>query len=562
MHMLRVFTLIGFLLIVSVAPVFGTTRLVPTDYATIQEAITAAVNSDTVLVATGQYLEHLNFLGKNIIVTSFYALDPDCSLILNTIINANGTGSAVILTSGETSDAVLMGFTITGGTGHLYEPGYGTFYVGGGIYLNNSSPTIKFNIITGNDTPDGGGGIFSDGGSPLIHRNTIVNNTTATSCGAGMLIKNATGGLVDSNYVQFNSALHGGGIALKHSNITLKRNVISHNVATADGGGIRIYTQSAPTIINNTISHNDGDGTGGAVQIIEESSPIFMNNIVSYTVGGGGVLATPGCTPDLSYNLFYENTGGDYIGVVPGLGDVTGNPAYVSGLPYDYHLTITSQAISHGNPAYAYNDPDGTRNDCGAFYYPLTVTPVVLASFSANLAPQGVSLIWTTASEIECWAWAVQRCVAGESFQDLSALIPGFGSSVEPHAYQYMDETAQAGQTYSYRLKQIDLDGSVTFSNPLSVTVNGVASGYSLQQNYPNPFNPQTSIAYSLAQAGPVSLRIYDTAGRLVADLVSGIRDAGLHTAVWNADGLPSGLYLCCLQAGGQIFNRQLALIK
>jgi hypothetical protein len=155
----------------------------------------------------------------------------------------------------------------------------------------------------------------------------------------------------------------------------------------------------------------------------------------------------------------------------------------------------------------------------------------------------------------------VQR-LQGASYQDVSTFIPGHGSSVEPHDYAYLDESAQPGHTYNYRLKEIDLDGSITYSNPVSVTLGLVALNYRLNQNYPNPFNPQTTLAYDLAQAGKVTLAIYDPAGRLVRELVSGNQEAGSHTVVWNAIGLPSGIYLCRLQAGGQIFNRSLTLVK
>lgn len=566
MTMLRFCVIVGFLMIFEVASAFATLWEVPITHPTIQAAITAAANTDTVLVDPGVYYERIDFLGKDILVTSEYLFSGDTTAIINTVLDGDSCGSVVKMVAGETNAAQFIGFTVKHGIGSLYQPGYGDFHVGGGFYLIGSSPTIDHNIITENFTIDGGAGIFSDGGNPIINLNTIISNQTSpVGCGAGLLIKNATGGEIDSNSIQFNAAGHGGGVALKHANISVTRNVISNNTASSDGGGIRIYTESAPSIINNTISDNSApDALGGGVEVLETSAPIFMNNIVSFTAGGGGFVVVGACTPDLSYNLFWQNTGGNYVNVAPGIGDLTGDPAYVGGAPFDYHLTGASMAIDHGNPNPIYNDPDATRNDCGAFYYDQgPTTPVVLASFSASPDAEGVALHWTTASEINCYGWLVERCQDHAAYQAISPLIRGYGTTEEPRAYNFVDVSAQAGQTYTYRLKQIDIGGAVTYFSPITITAGVTLPGeISLKQNYPNPFNPETSIIYDLPAASAVSLTVFNAAGKLVAQLASGYQPAGQHSLTWNAEALPSGSYLCRLQAAGQIFTRSLVLLK
>jgi hypothetical protein len=94
-----------------------------------------------------------------------------------------------------------------------------------------------------------------------------------------------------------------------------------------------------------------------------------------------------------------------------------------------------------------------------------------------------------------------------------------------------------------------------------------VAAGFGVMANHPNPFNPKTSIDYAVNAAGPASLRIYDSAGRLVRTLVDGVLDAGSHRAVWDGtDGagnaLPSGVYLVRLQSAGQQDSHKLLLAK
>lgn len=75
------------------------------------------------------------------------------------------------------------------------------------------------------------------------------------------------------------------------------------------------------------------------------------------------------------------------------------------------------------------------------------------------------------------------------------------------------------------------------------------AAGFRLHQNVPNPFNPTTTIAYTLPTATHVKLGVYDVRGREIAVLVDGHRPAGAHSAVWNAAGMPSGIYFCRITA-------------
>jgi hypothetical protein len=70
-----------------------------------------------------------------------------------------------------------------------------------------------------------------------------------------------------------------------------------------------------------------------------------------------------------------------------------------------------------------------------------------------------------------------------------------------------------------------------------------IPSCFALEQNYPNPFNPSTTIRYQLSVASQVSMKIYDIIGREVITLVDETRPAGFYHVVWNAAGLPGGVY-------------------
>ena len=132
--------------------IFSETLYVPENYSTIQLAINASIDFDTVLVSPGFYEENINYNGKNIVVTSTYLQDQDSSLIAQTIIDGDQDGSVAIFENNENGDAVLQGFTIQNGNGYFADPdGNGTFYTyGGGIYCQDSDPTLKDLVITNN----------------------------------------------------------------------------------------------------------------------------------------------------------------------------------------------------------------------------------------------------------------------------------------------------------------------------------------------------------------------------------------------------------------------------
>ncbi len=90
----------------------------------------------------------------------------------------------------------------------------------------------------------------------------------------------------------------------------------------------------------------------------------------------------------------------------------------------------------------------------------------------------------------------------------------------------------------------------------------GTPGSYGLSQNFPNPFNPSTMIAYQIATAGHVTLRVYDLLGREVRTLVNEYQGAGTHSIAFNAADLPSGVYLYRLRAGAYSETKKLALLK
>jgi hypothetical protein len=262
---------------------------VPADQPTIQSGIITALNGDTVLVAHGTYYENINFMGKAITVASYMLMENDTTHRDSTIINGSqpsypNSGSVVSFTSGEDTTSVIYGFTITGGTGTLYDP---IFKVGGGIYCRDSGASIKHNKIVYNSVTYNqiciGGGIGSFPSQSLNHV-TIEEN------------------VIESNSLYAQDGSSGGGIYIPLGRII--KNKISHNVNSGGvssvgfGGGIALFcdTTIARTmvkIIGNTIAYNQATssstsygGTGGGIDVQFCNILLVDNQITNNTVSG------------------------------------------------------------------------------------------------------------------------------------------------------------------------------------------------------------------------------------------------------------------------------------
>jgi hypothetical protein len=106
----------------------------------------------------------------------------------------------------------------------------------------------------------------------------------------------------------------------------------------------------------------------------------------------------------------------------------------------------------------------------------------------------------------------------------------------------------------------------VVYGDTTTVDVNDdfeLPETYTLFQNYPNPFNPLTKISFYLPFGSNVSLRVYNLLGEEVSVLLNNeFKSSGNHSIVFNAEHLPSGVYIYTLQADGKIFKNKMTLMK
>lgn len=150
---------------------------------------------------------------------------------------------------------------------------------------------------------------------------------------------------------------------------------------------------------------------------------------------------------------------------------------------------------------------------------------------------------------------------------------PGSGA-VEPGDEQTLTITVDASDLepgeYPFELR-IDTNDPAQPHLLVAVTVEVVTVStegesaplaFGLEQNYPNPFGGATVITYTLPEATSVTLEVYDVAGRRVATLVNAERDAGQHTATWDASGVAAGVYLYRIQAGERTATRRALIVN
>ena len=320
------------------------------NYTKIQAGINVASAGDTILVHPGTYTENLDFNGKKIVLGSLFLTTADTTFISKTIIDGNKAGSVILLQNREDVNTAVVGLTIQNSAS-----------ANAGISLLNSGATIKncniiknagegiyalndsYSIIENNRISNNGsfGVYFGYGARGIVRSNSIVGNRS------GISIYLSSPSTIEKNIISSNS---GGGIDVDASGATIRFNLINNN------GGQGIYCGRGTQIINCTIANNL------AGIILQHNSTVkILNSIIWGNQDKELAL-------ELNANGTWDVTYSLVKGGWPGTGNISTDPLFRGGTPYDYNLTSLSLCIDAGDPASPL-DPDGTRADMGAFYF-------------------------------------------------------------------------------------------------------------------------------------------------------------------------------------------------
>lgn len=157
----------------------------------------------------------------------------------------------------------------------------------------------------------------------------------------------------------------------------------------------------------------------------------------------------------------------------------------------------------------------------------------------------------------------------GAKWSDINTGIPNSGSLCTPQALTISGSFLVAGILASDFPTQGRSTGGVWIRplSELTTSVNNKSGAdkparFSLAQNYPNPFNPSTTISYSIPEGRVVTIKVYDQLGKEVSTVLNEYKEAGDHTAQFNASALPSGIYIYTIQAGEFRDSKKLILLK
>ncbi len=293
-------------------------------------------------------------------------------------------GTPVISAIGIDSNAVLDGFTVSGGVNSGN---------GGGLFIHDSSPTVSNNIFTENIAAYGGGIHIEGDSSPAVHDNIIEDNIF-TTLGGGIYCTVGSNPTIFRNTILLNDGgTGGGGIAIAGCSPSVFDNVILGNSASS-GGGL-YFDSSSASIFNNVITGNSAVGgafANGGGFFVDDSTPAIFNNTVfgnSAEGNGGGVYNTGEVAEPVIFNCILWGNGDDLFDCAAafsdiedgdaGEGNISADPLFVGGGLYD--LLAGSPCINAGTGSYqGINAPgsdiagttraQGTGFDMGAYEFP------------------------------------------------------------------------------------------------------------------------------------------------------------------------------------------------
>jgi hypothetical protein len=399
----------------------------------------------------------------------------------------------------------------------------------------NNSPTIRYNKIEG--------GMFHRTGGISI--STLFGGSSSTSEIAYNEIFNNSFGIALQGSNPINAYIH---------NNLIYNNNINPDVMAA-GSGINAYGTAA---VNAVITRNIiyGNWWGITIQIGIAGQPAPQVNL--------GNIENADTTDD-GMNIIFGNIQGSNV--------------------YDLYNNTLETVYAQNNDWGVY---DSSSIEDHIFHFVDDSTlglviftpfsgpiPVELASFTANGSGNSVLLNWTTASEVNNMGFEIERKVislpdgkagpqssAGNFEYEKVGFVSGKGTTTEVQNYSFTDNlTLNHNLTLYYRLKQIDFDGSINYSNEIEVEFI-LPTEYTLEQNYPNPFNPSTRIKYQVSSISKVVLKVYDVLGNEIATLVDEYNPAGIYEVEFNASSLSSGVYFYQLKSDNFTFVRKMILVR
>jgi subtilisin family serine protease len=572
----------------------------PAEYPTLYDAINCAVAADTVKIESTALIDDpvslhdrgIKFFGGY--DASYTMRDPENS---PTVITGNISTSTLRFQGEVGPDTEVDGFLIQGGGGIVFG-GFPYFArYGGGILLNEQSPTLRNLEITGNTVGSDlelgcGGGMMMKGSSPLMENISIHGNTGIL--GAGLFAYQSSPTMTacdisDNIIITTNGSNppHGGGIHALDSDLDMTDCVVSGHLGLTNGGGMYVAaynTSSSLDMTGGEISGNSMTGDGGGLYFnggtLNMKGVAVDANIKDPTAAfshGGGIFATMAdATLDslvVTDNEAHVGGGVDLTSCTEGNlihSVLTGNTALFWGGALNLQGIPTGDIVS--NTMYA---NDGTFSGGGGLY---------VASSAPDISNNIVAFnTGGTASNANGMALlsvpAVLSCndTYGNDGANYSGVPDPTGTngniSLDPlfcnteTGVLNVTPESPCAPAHSGGCGLIGALASGCASSPVIDDDGTLPTAFRVDQNFPNPFNPKTTIRFALPAPGRTRVAVFDVAGRHVKTLLDEELPAKAHQVVWTGDDdsgrdVAAGIYFYLVTSGDERSVGRMALVK
>ncbi|MFT5314411.1 MAG: hypothetical protein ACI9UK_000231 [Candidatus Krumholzibacteriia bacterium] len=568
----------------------------PQEFPTLFDALNSAAPEDTIAIAGTEILAGpITIPGKDLKVFGGYSADymtrdPSGN---RTTIDGQPNSNALKFTGTVGNGTEVDGFYISGGGGNTFGGIPYSAEYGGGVMLNNASPTLRNLEITGNNVGSenelgcGGGVMFNS--SNAVLENVYIHGNTGI-LGAGVFAFESTPTLIDcviennpSFFDNLGAAPAGGGIHALDSDLTMINCTVSGHTDQINGGGIYlagINAASSLDITGGEISNNSARDNGGGLYInggsLTATGVLVDSNTKlasSSFMRGGGIYATNATVvlDSLTCSFNESNVGGGIELANNTSATVTNSLLndnlgffWGGGLAYDSNA---AGSIS-GNTFVGNNSVTG-----GAGLFVTASAPDVSNNISA------LNTGGTTYANGFAFQSAPTSFTCNDGWGNDSADFSGIPDPVGTDGNISQDpEFCAVGGNYgigsgspcSAANSGCGIMGAIAEGCGASAApdpTQGIPTVFHVEQNYPNPFNPKTTISFSLSKPGHTQVHVFDVAGRHVRTLLDEDLVANAHQVSWTGDddqgrSVSAGVYFYLVTSGENRSVGRMALIK
>ncbi len=570
----------------------------PEEFPTVFDAINSSADGDIIAIEGGITVNGpMTVLGREIQVLGGYSSDyTSRDPINNPTILQGALNNSVLKFNGTVEHTTVVdGFVIQGGGGLNFSGIPYTGIYGGGVLLQNVSPTLRNLEITNNSVGSnsilglGGGIMFNN--SQAILENVHVHDNTGIY-GAGIFANNSAPTLTDC-MIENNGVItdnpsfspQGGGMHLLDSTVTMNNCIVNGHADCSEGGGVYSSDNSALNMTGGEILGNSAKNSGGGLFQSGGSLNLVGVNIsnngklpTSTFMSGGGIYAESASVnlDSLVIGNNTSNAGGGISFTTCTQADISnsvihGNSAQFFGGAIHYNNTLAGSANSN-----TIIENEATFSGGGGIYIQGNVPDlnnnIIAYNIGGSSNANGVAVPSAPASFL-C------NDVFGNASADYSGMADPTGTggniSVDPEFCNLAEGNFNVGSA-----SPCDADNSGGCGligalgagcsgdlTPVPDSGDGLPLAFRVEQNFPNPFNPSTTIRFALPSAAHTKVVIFDLAGRKVKTLVDDMLTAQSHEAVWMGNdeagrSVSAGVYFYRVSSGDHLSVGRMALIK